>query len=156
MSVIPTEYLSQTTSSTPPPAGGPIPGEQVAVALTLAITMLVIVVELVRRKKLREEYAVLWIGTAVVLLILALDTSILGWLSTLARAQSPVSILFFGANVFLMLIALQFSVHLTKLTFRSKTLSQKVALLERQLRDLEQRLDHQENPQSRPEKDPLP
>jgi Tfp pilus assembly protein PilN len=90
-------------------------------------------VELVRRQKLREEYAILWIATSIVLMALALNSDILGWLSDLAQAESRLSILFFGAHVFLILVALQFSVRLTKLTFRTKTMSQRMALLENEL-----------------------
>lgn len=119
----------------------PLPTPQLVLALTLAVSMLIIVVELVRRQKLREEYAFLWIGTAIALMALALNPNILGWLGEITEAASSLSILFFGALVFLMLVALQFSVRLTKLTFRSKTLGQRLALLERQLEDLSDRLD---------------
>lgn len=124
-----------------PPISEPLPTPQLVLALTLAISMLIIVVELVRRQKLREEYAFLWIGTAIVLMALALNSNILGWLGEITQAASPLSILFFGAHVFLMMVALQFSVRLTKLTFRSKTLGQRLALLERQLEDLTARVD---------------
>ena len=106
------------------------------VAIVLAVVMLVVVIELVRRRKLREEYAFLWIGTAVVLTVLALWTDVLAWLMQLLGAQTQASTLFFGALVFLMLVALQFSVRLTKLTFRNKALSQQVSLLRQELEEL--------------------
>ncbi|MEE2887725.1 MAG: DUF2304 family protein [Planctomycetota bacterium] len=125
--------LLQTTAAV---AQKPLPTPQLVLALALAISVLVIVVELVRRQKLREEYAFLWMGTAALLMVLAVDIDILVWLSNLVSAESPSSVLFFGALVFLLLIALQFSVRLTKLTFRNKTLSQRVALLEQSLEEL--------------------
>lgn len=118
------------------PVQEPLPTPQLALALTLAFGVLVIVVELVRRQKLREEYAFLWMGTAGILMVLALDVDILAWIAQAAEAESLSSILFFGAIVFLMLLSLQFSVRITKLTFQNKCLSQRVALLEQSLTDL--------------------
>jgi len=119
----------------------PLKTPQLVLALVVAFSMLAIVLELVRRQKLREEYAFLWICTALVLITLALSTSILTWLSDLLEAQSLVSILYFGALVFLMLVALQFSVRLTKLTFRGKTVNQRIALLEAEIEELRDLVD---------------
>jgi hypothetical protein len=113
-----------------------MPTSQVVLALTVAFSMLAIVLELVRRQKLRDEYAILWIGTAIVLIVLALSPEILTWFSAFFETQSLVSMLYFGAFMFLLLVALQFSVRLTKLTFRSKTTSQRIALLEAEIEAL--------------------
>jgi hypothetical protein len=117
------------------PVQASLPTPQLVLALTLAFGVLVIVVELVRRQKLREEYAFLWMGTAGLLMVLALDMDILGWIAQVSQAESLSSILFFGAIVFLMLLSLQFSVRITKLTFQNKCLSQRIALLEQSLSD---------------------
>ncbi len=117
-----------------------IPVPQIILALTLAGSTLVVVIELVRRRKLREEYAWLWISTAVVLMVLALNTKIIAWLANLVQAESPLSILYFCALAFLMLVSLQFSVRLTKLSFRNKILAQQLALLEKEMRDLRDEL----------------
>jgi hypothetical protein len=113
-----------------------LPTAQMVLALVLALSMFAIVLELVRRQKLREEYAILWMGTAALLMLFALYVEIPSWIAKLVGAESVSSVLFFGAHVFLMLVALQFSVRLTKLTFRNKTLSQRMALLEHQLAQL--------------------
>lgn len=113
----------------------PLPTPQLVLAVALALGVFIIVIELVRRQKLREEYAFLWMGTSALLMVMAIDVSILAWFANLVSAESPSSILFFGALVFLMLISLQFSVRLTKLTFRNKTLSQRVALLEQSIEE---------------------
>ncbi len=116
-----------------------LPLAQQIVALVVAVSMLVVVIELVRKRKLREEYSVIWSITAVVLLALAIDMRVLRFLMDLLGADQGTSVLFFGALIFLMLAALQFSTRLSKLTFRNKTLSQRMALLERELEDLKQR-----------------
>ncbi|MCA8957677.1 MAG: DUF2304 domain-containing protein [Planctomycetes bacterium] len=129
------ESLASAALEIPIPAD-PLPSGQLVLALVLAFSMVAIVFELVRRQKLREEFALVWIGTAGVLVLLALVPDVLAFLANSVSAESSASILFFGAHVFLMLLALMFSVRLTKLTFRNKTLSQRVALLERRVEEL--------------------
>ena len=116
-----------------------LPTDQKIVAVTLAIVMIAVVIELVRRHKLREEYSLLWIGTAFTLLVLALWPGLLSWFQSMIGAKLPTSALFFGALVFLMLVALQFSIRLTRLTTRNRVLVQKVALLQEQVEKLRER-----------------
>ena len=114
----------------------PLPERQTVVAITLAVTVLIVVVELVRRRKLREEYSVLWVAIAAVLIALALKQDLIIELSRLFGAAQSSSTLFFLALVFLLALSLQFSVRLSRLTFRNKTLSQRIALLEREVEEL--------------------
>ena len=109
---------------------------QKVVAIVLALALLALVVELVRRRKLREEYSVLWIVTAVCLMALAWQYRLLDVVQRATGIVEPQFALFFGGLLFLMLIALQFSVRLSKLTYRNKALTQRVALLEREIEDL--------------------
>ncbi len=111
------------------------------VAMSLAIVLIVVVLELVRRRKLREEYSFLWFGTAALLFALAFEPRLLNLFKNAISAKTVTSALFFGALCFLMLVALQFSIRLTKLTLRNKSLSQKMAILEEELYELRQRLD---------------
>lgn len=113
-----------------------LPSHQQTVAVVLALAMLVVVLELVRKRKLREEYSLIWSGTAIVLLLLALQHRVLDGFRELIGAVEPTSALFFGALVFLMLVSLQFSVRLSKLSHRNRSLSQRLALLEEELREL--------------------
>jgi hypothetical protein len=114
------------------------------VAIIVATVMLLVVVELVRKRKLREEYAAVWIATAALLMILALWTDVLDWIRAALQAETQASTLFFGAILFLMLLALQFSVRLTKLTFRNKALGQEVSLLRKELQELQELRDKRE------------
>ena len=83
-------------------------------------------------------------GTAIILVVIALWTDVLQWLAEVTESESIVSILYFGAFVFLMLVALQFSVRITKLSFRSNTMTQKIALLENEIEQLKQQLAERE------------
>ena len=114
-----------------------LPIRQRIVAAVLAGVMLLAVIELVRQRKLREEYSVLWVVTALGLLFLAIDYGFLIWLTHLIGGVLPTSTLFFGGILFLMLLSLQFSVRLTRNTTRMRQLARKCALLEQRIEELE-------------------
>jgi hypothetical protein len=111
----------------------PLPARQRFVACLLAAIVLGVVVELVRRRKLREEYSWVWVATAFALLVLAAVPDLLVLLSGWIGSASSVSTLFFGAFVFLLGLVMQFSVRLSRLTHRHRTLAQRMALLEHEL-----------------------
>jgi hypothetical protein len=92
-----------------------------------------LLVELVRRRKLREEYSVLWVVTAIGLLVIAFNVKWLLWATALVGAVQPPSTLFFGGLLFVMLLCLMFSVRISRLTYRLRTVSQRLALLEEEL-----------------------
>jgi hypothetical protein len=98
-----------------------------------AIGTLVFVVELVRRRKLREEYSLLWLGTALALLVLASSRPLLDAIAGTIGIFYPPSALFLVAIVFMLLILLHFSTVLTRLTQENKDIAQQMALLRQEL-----------------------
>lgn len=114
----------------------PLPGRQRLVAGLLAVGVLLLVVELVRRRKLREEYSWVWVATSLFLIALAASEDLLLLLSRWIGSASTVSTLFFGAFLFLLALVLQFSVRLSRLTHRHRTLAQRLALLETEVQRL--------------------
>lgn len=111
----------------------PLHERQQVVAITGAVAIVLIVFELVRRRKLREEFSWVWILTAIGIVVLALNQSLLTTISGWVGAASSVSTLFFGAIIFLIALSVQFSVRLSRLTHRQRTLAQRLALLEEEL-----------------------
>ena len=114
----------------------PLHDRQQLVALVLAAALVVLVFELVRRRKLREDYSWVWIPTAVALAVLALYQDLLLTLSRWIGSSNTVSTLFFGALLFVLALLLQFSVRLSRLTHRHRTLGQRLALLEEEMAEL--------------------
>jgi len=106
------------------------------VALVFGIGMLIIIIDLVRRRKLREEYSWLWLMTGAGILILALWFDLLKWVTHLVGAITPSSTIFLFAFLFLIFISLHFSVVISKLTDRNKELAQWYAILESELNEL--------------------
>ncbi len=109
------------------------------VALVVGLWMLFLIIELVRRRKLREEYSWLWLMTGSGILLLTLWFNLLKWITHLVGALSPSSTIFLFAFLFLIFISLHFSVVISKLTDRNKELAQRYALLELEVLELKKR-----------------
>ena len=101
-----------------------------------ALTALLVVLELVRRRRLSEEYSLLWLGTAVVMLILGLWRDLLHSLATVVGIYDPSNLLFLLAAFFMLFIQLYFSTVITRLTHESKEAAQQIALLRLELERL--------------------
>jgi hypothetical protein len=95
-----------------------------------AAGLLVVILELVRRRRLLERYALLWLLAGVVLLGLAIWRGALEQLALLVGIASPPNALFFVAFGFVLVLLLHFSVAVSRLTDQSKVLAQRLALLE--------------------------
>jgi hypothetical protein len=87
------------------------------------------VVELVRRRRLKEEYSVLWIVTALVLILLAAWNGLLNQASHLIGAASSQNTLFFFGLMFVVLMLLHFSVRISAMERRITSLVQELGLL---------------------------
>jgi len=114
-----------------------MPLRQKIFAIVISIALLVFITELVRRKRLREEYSWLWLLTGAIILLLALWYDLLQWITHLIGAGLPTSILFFLGLVFLILIAIQFSVKVSGLHYQVKNLAQENGLLKNRIEELE-------------------
>ena len=110
------------------------------VALIVSLGMLLLIIELVRRRKLREEYSWLWLLTVSTILLLTVWFDLLRWITLLIGAMIPSSTIFMLAFLFLIFISLHFSVVISKLTNRNIELAQRYAFLELELNDLKDRV----------------
>lgn len=104
-------------------------------SILATVGLLLVVLELVRRKRLLERYALLWLFSALVLLGLGIWKDALTSLSGLVGIAYPPSALFVAAGGFILLLLLHFSVVISRLTDQSKVLAQRVALLEERTRE---------------------
>lgn len=102
--------------------------------------LLLIVLELVRRKRLLERYALLWLTSAMVLFVLAVWKGLLTTIALAIGIQYPPSLLFVLAGGFFLLLLMHFSLTNSRLTDQNKVLAQRVALLQRRLDEHEQQL----------------
>lgn len=91
------------------------------------------VFELVRRKRLLERYALLWLFAAAVLLGLSVWGDLLDRISKAVGVQYGPAALFAVALGFVVVLMLHFSLVISRLTDQNKILAQRVALLERRI-----------------------
>ena len=110
------------------------------VASAASILLILVVLELIRSGRLRERYALLWLATGTVLLVLSawrggLNT-IAGWLGV---TSYPPAVLFAVATLFILAVLLHYSTVISKLADQNVILAQKLALLERRIAESEER-----------------
>src|SRR3954471_19159326 len=99
-------------------------------AIVAASGLLLIVLELVRRRRLLERYALVWLFACVVLLGLAIWKGALAKLADAMGIASGPNALFFVAFVFVLVLLLHFSAAVSRLADQTKVLAQRLALLE--------------------------
>jgi hypothetical protein len=109
------------------------------VAALAVVLVLAVIVELIRRHRLQERYALLWILTGGVMLVLAVWRGALHAFADLLGVAYPPSALFMVAGLFVFVVLLHYSTVLSRLSEQNKTLAQKIALLEQKLRDQDER-----------------
>jgi hypothetical protein len=105
------------------------------VGVVASLALIAVIFELIRRRRLRERYALLWLLTGLVLLALSawrdgLNT-IAGWLGV---TQYPPAVLFASGTLFIILVLLHYSTVISKLADQNTILAQRIALLEARLR----------------------
>jgi hypothetical protein len=87
----------------------------------------------VRQRRLREEYSLLWIATALALLLLSLSRPLLDILAQAVGIFYPPSALFVVALLFILALLMHFSMVITRLTQENKETAQQIALLRHEL-----------------------
>ena len=108
-------------------------------AAIAAILLLLVILELIRSRRLQERYALLWVATALVLLVFALWRDGLNVLAKTVGIAYPPSALFLIAAVFILAVLLHYSTAISELAERNLMLAQRIALLEQKLKESEPR-----------------
>ena len=94
--------------------------------------LLLYILEMVRRRRLREEYSILWLFGSLAILVLSIKQN---WLISLARSMGivyPPSFLFLVGILFILLILIHFSIAISKLHKMNKKMAQEIALMKNQ------------------------
>jgi hypothetical protein len=112
-----------------------MPIRSIIMAITISSLLIITIFELVRRRKLNEEYSWLWMLTGFVILILSIWENGLTTITHLIGAVLNTSTLFFFGIIFLMFISLHFSIVVSELTNNIKKLAQQIALFEEEKRN---------------------
>lgn len=105
------------------------------VSLLLSGSILTLVIWLIRARRLREKYALLWLFTCVIIIILAASRRLLESTAVAVGIYYPPSLLFLLGLLFLLLVNIGYAVSLSRLTESTHKLAQEVALLRAKLED---------------------
>ncbi len=114
--------------------------------IVLSLVLIAFILELVRRRRLREEYSLLWLFVGILMVGLALWRQALDFFAGLVGIYYPPSALFLLGLIFIVVLLLHVTTVISRLSEQNKDLAQEVALLK-------QRLDSQDNilPRVKPE-----
>lgn len=105
-------------------------------ALLLAVAIVVLVLEMLRRKKFREKYATLWLFVGMLTVILAAFPQLLNIAAELVGVQLPSNLLFILSIFLLLGVCLHLSLELSVLEDETRTLAEEVAIMRTQIESL--------------------
>lgn len=106
-----------------------------------SVFIILSLIELVRRRKLKENYSLLWFAIAFVFLIFSLRRDLLTWLANLLGVDYAPAAIFLLLIAALYLLSLNFSIVLSGLSERNKELAQKTGLLEMEIKKIKEKTE---------------
>ena len=112
------------------------------IALIATVAIFLLILELVRRRRLAERYALLWLLAAIAMLVLAIWTDGLDVIADLMGIQEPANAIFILALGVIFVLLLHFSVATSRLAEETKILAQENARLDLELREARGEADH--------------
>jgi hypothetical protein len=98
-------------------------------ALSVSVLLIGVVLWLVRRRSLREEYTPIWVAVSVALVFVSLRLDLLRALTRAIGAWTPSSTVFFLGELFLVAICLNYAVRLSRAGTQIKNLAQELAIV---------------------------
>jgi hypothetical protein len=109
--------------------------------IAVGVVMLLFILNLVRRKRLREQYSLLWILAATVLVLCAVFIRAVDRLAHVIGIYYPPAFLFLVAILMVMILQFHFSTVISNLREQNRSLTQDLGLLETEVRELRRRLE---------------
>lgn len=103
------------------------------IAIVASILIILFIVSLIRKRKLREEYSIMWIIGSLVLIAFSIRRDLLDKVANMVGVfYAPVVLLLVGV-FFGILIFLHLTVMISKQTEQNRTLVQEIALLKHRI-----------------------
>lgn len=103
------------------------------IAIAVSGAIFVVIIELIRRNRLKERYSLIWLAASVILILFSVWRGLLHSISLAIGVYYPPSFLFLVAIFFLLLLLLHFSVILSSLSESNKRLAQEIGILKERL-----------------------
>ena len=103
------------------------------ISIVINFVVFFFVVELIRRNRLSERYALLWLLATSVMVVFSFTRGLLHTVAGWVGVHYPPSLIFFAAFFFLVIINIHFSMFISKLTRQNKMMARELALLNEKL-----------------------
>ena len=104
-------------------------------AMIVTFALMLFILELVRRRRIKEEYAWLWVLVGVIAPILIVWSDLLSAISSLVGAVEPMTTFSIFTLLFLILINIHYSIKISIFTDQIKKMAQEIALLKNELQE---------------------
>ena len=111
------------------------------IAIVISAGLLLLILELVRRKRLMERYALLWLFSTLLLLVLSVWSSLLNSLASALGISYPPSALFAVAFGVVLVLLIHFSLAVSRLSDQNKVLAQRLGILQGRVQEQHDDLD---------------
>jgi len=104
------------------------------VMVIVAVIFFLMILELIRRRRLKEEYSLLWLGAGGVLIILSVARPLLEKIAAMLGIDYAPSAMFLIAGLMGMALGIHLTMVISKLTDQNRKLAQRLAILEEAVR----------------------
>lgn len=116
------------------------------ISLISALVTIAALVEMLRRRQIRQRYALLWVVVGVLVAVVAISPSLFNAAAHGLGVKNPPDLLAVLAALFLLLVTVHMSWELGRLEDRTRVLAEEVALLRSDLAELQERAGRPEVP----------
>jgi hypothetical protein len=107
------------------------------IAIFVSLSLFLYIFYLVRKKKIKEEYSLLWLSSSIVFIVFSIWRNGLEYFAELIGIAYPPAALFLILMLAIFLILIEFSINISKLSEKNKILAQELALLKEEVEALE-------------------
>ncbi|MHB8095758.1 MAG: DUF2304 domain-containing protein [Candidatus Aminicenantales bacterium] len=107
------------------------------ISMIVSAGLLVCIIELTRRRKIREQYSLIWIAVGFLILVFSIFNKLLDFLARLAGIYYAPSVLIVLMVFFGMVLGIHFTLVISKLAEDNKKLIQEIGLLKNRIETLE-------------------
>lgn len=109
------------------------------IAIIVSISLFLFILYLVRKKKIKEEYSLLWLSSSIVFVFFSIWRDGLEYFAKLVGIAYPPAALFLILLLAVFLILIEFSINISRLTEQNKVLAQEIAILKHEMESAEAR-----------------
>lgn len=110
---------------------------QYILGISAALLTIAVVVEMLRRRRLRERHAIWWLALGFFALVISIFPQVVEPIASAIGFESPANLIFFVSLVSLFLVALQHSAELTRVENENQKIVERLVLLELKIEEID-------------------